>query len=339
MKAMIALTAAVALLSIGLLFIESEDTLAQREMSNITQQEFNEFLSWKEKHGKSYASQEEEMMRMRLFFQTKKFVERENSKANKTVTHGLNQFSDLTKEEFVNTYLGFKPSNETEQTVGVSANATIPNFVNWTQKGAVSAVLNQGKCGSCWSFSAAEAIGSAYAVFKNQTNPVPQLSEQQLVSCATAAKGYLNFGCNGGQMVQAFRYAKSNPLNTYANYGYTSGNSTVNGACNKTLASQGKYGVKGYTAISAGSDALAEFVARQPTSVAVDATNWSTYSSGVFYNCAKNLNHGVLAVGYSLNNYWIVRNSWGTAWGQSGYIQVSWSSNCGIDQSASVPNL
>jgi len=140
-------------------------------------------------------------------------------------------------------------------------------------------------------------------------------------------------------MVQAFRYAMKNPLNTYANYGYTSGTTKVNGACNKTLAKQGTYGVKGFTAVKTGSNNLAAFVERQPVAVAVDATNWSTYQSGVFSNCAENLNHGVLAVGYSLNNYWIVRNSWGTSWGQNGYIQVSWTNNCGIDNSASVPTL
>jgi len=140
-------------------------------------------------------------------------------------------------------------------------------------------------------------------------------------------------------MVQAFKYAMKHPLNTDGKYPYTSGTTKVPGACNENLASQGTYGVKGYTTIKSGLSNLATFIERQPVSVAVDATNWSTYQSGVFSDCANNVNHGVLAVGYSYNNYWIVRNSWGTWWGQNGYIQVSWDKNCGIDKSASVPVL
>lgn len=215
----------------------------------------------------------------------------------------------------------------------------IPAQVNWTQVGDVSPIQNQGQCGSCWSFSAAQAVESAYAVFKGVNNPVPVLSEEQLVQCASPLNGYLNFGCSGGQMTEAFRYVEKNPLTTTALYPYTSGTTKVAGPCNKAAAQLGTYGITGYKTVAAGADNLAGAIVQQPISVAVDATNWSSYSSGVFSNCGTALNHGVLAVGYVSNQYWIVKNSWGTSWGQDGYIWVDWKSNCGITDQPAFPTV
>lgn len=176
-------------------------------------------------------------------------------------------------------------------------------------------------------------------MFKGQNNPVPVLSEQQLVSCAGVFQGYLNFGCNGGQLTEAFRYIQSNPLTTLANYPYTSGTTKVAGSCDKAAANLGTYGITGYKAVDKTTDALQAAIAQQPISVAVDATNWSQYKSGIFSDCGTQLNHGVLAVGYSANSYWQVKNSWGTSWGENGFIQVDWNSNCGITQSAVFPTV
>lgn len=296
------------------------------------------FKEWKAAHGKSYSSMEEEMFRMKVFLETKAFVEMEN-RIQTRVQHALNQFSDLTKEEFVATYLGFVSTSSDDSEVASFEKGDLPAQVNWTKAGDVSGIQNQGQCGSCWSFSAAQAVESAYAVFKGVNDPVPVLSEEQLVQCASALNGYLNFGCSGGQMTEAFRYIRSNPLNTNANYPYTSGNTKVAGPCDKALANLGTYGITGYKVVPAGIENLQAAIVQQPISVAVDATNWSTYKSGVFSNCGTALNHGVLAVGYQEAQYWIVKNSWGTDWGQDGYIWVDWTNNCGIANQPAFPTV
>jgi hypothetical protein len=142
-------------------------------------------------------------------------------------------------------------------------------------------------------------------------------------------------------MTEAFRYVKAqkNGLAAFSTYPYTSGTTKVAGTCNSSAAAQGIAPISGYSSVAQGEDNLAAAIAGQPVAVAVDATNWSTYVSGIFTNCGTALNHGVVAVGYSLNSYWLVQNSWGTGWGQSGYIQVGWKTNCGIANSASFPTL
>lgn len=303
------------LLGLGAFFAMSgNDSLSHGSTWSVQKDEVAGFKAWKARFGKQYASMEEEMYRMKIFLATKAFVETENARDTR-VQHAVNQFSDLTKEEFVATYLGFVQSPvDADAEVALLNLEDLPAQVNWNQAGDVSPIQNQGQCGSCWSFSAAEAVESAYAVFKGQTGLV--LSEEQLVQCASALNGYLNFGCSGGQMTEAFRYIKSNPLNTGNDYPYTSGTTKVAGPCNKALAALGTYGITGYKTVSAGINNLEAAIVQQPISVAVDATNWSTYSSGVFSNCGEALNHGVLAVGYNEGQYWIVKNSWGTSWGQ-----------------------
>lgn len=305
---------------------------------SVENNDVNEFKAWKAHHGKAYSNMEEEMYRFKVFLMNKNFVETENAK-NAGVTYAINHFSDLTKEEFAATYLTFTPSVSSEFLETATFVGDAPAEVNWTTLGDVSPIQNQGQCGSCWSFSAAQAVESAYAVFKGQNNPTPVLSEQQLVSCAGIFQGYLNFGCNGGQMTEAFRYIQSNPLTTLANYPYTSGESKQAGTCNKSAASLGTYGITGYKAVGNSASDLQNAIAQQPISVAVDATNWSQYKSGIFSDCGTQLNHGVLAVGYVATQYWTVKNSWGTSWGENGFIQVDWNTNCGITMSASFPTV
>lgn len=148
-------------------------------------------------------------------------------------------------------------------------------------------------------------------------------------------------------MTLAFEYVQSNPLNTAQNYPYSSGNGRT-GSCQTDLEKAGTYGIKGYTAVPAGScSGLESAINIQPVAVAVDASNWSFYSGGIFNNCGTSLNHGVLAVGYNVSedgsdSYWLVQNSWGTSWGQNGFIKLSASGSantCGICQDTSYPSV
>jgi len=212
------------------------------------------------------------------------------------------------------------------------------DIVNWVNKGAVTAVKNQGQCGSCWSFSTTGSVEGAHFL---ATGKLVSLSEQNLVDCSTTEG---NEGCNGGLMDYAFEYIEKNKgIDTEASYPYRA---TGPNRCAFKPADVGAT-ITSYHDIPSGSEsALQTGVDKQPVSVAIDAghNSFQLYKSGVYYEPAcssTQLDHGVLAVGYGTgsSDYWLVKNSWGADWGMSGYIQMSRNknNNCGIATSASYP--
>jgi C1A family cysteine protease len=225
---------------------------------------------------------------------------------------------DMTQEEWVATYLTTTvpagqaaPQLDTDE-VSNDANAAF----SWVSQGAVGPVKNQGSCGSCWAFSATGVVEGYWALNKGS---LPNVSEQQLVDCAGS---YGNLGCNGGWPASALNYVKDHGLVSSAEYPYTG----RDGACR---INSGPYTVSSVVE-SASCATLTADIQKQPTSVAVDATNWSFYKSGVFSNCGKNVNHGVLAVGWDDAGNWIIKNSWGTTWGQQGYMTLKVGDTCAI---------
>jgi len=241
------------------------------------------------------------------------------NKQKHSYTLGMNEMGDMTHAEFKAAKLGYA---KIDRAVLRGANAcpvgNVPASVDWTTKNAVTPIKNQGQCGSCWSFSTTGSVEGAVAI---ATSHLVSLSEQQLVDCSTAQG---NEGCNGGLMDNAFQYIISNGgLTTEAGYPYTA---TGPNTCNvqTPLAST----ITGYCDVNSGDEnALAAAVAVGPVSVAIEADQscFQFYSSGVMSDptCGTQLDHGVLAVGYGTVqgvNYWNVKNSWGTSWGNNGYI-------------------
>lgn len=155
------------------------------------------------------------------------------------------------------------------------------------------------------------------------------LSEQQLVDCSGS---YKNNGCNGGLMDNAFKYIKASQITTEKNYPYVAKDE----ACIKADLVAPFYSLSGYTDVAASVSALQAAIQKQPIAIAVDATNWSYYNGGVFSNCGTKLNHGVLLVGIVKGN-WLVKNSWGTSWGNNGYITLKAGNTCGLANAASYP--
>jgi len=218
----------------------------------------------------------------------------------------------------------------------------LPVNVDWRNKSVISAVKDQGQCGSCWAFSATETIESAWYQAKGK---MQILSPQQIVSCDTGDEG-----CGGGWPSAAYQYVISaGGQETNAVYPYTSGTSGANGNCNFKQAdvavkiSNWNYVINPCNddncASQNESGLAAAIAAIGPASICVDAETWQDYSSGVLKsNCPRgfdDLDHCVQLVGYAgygtTNPYWIVRNSWGTSWGESGYIYIAYGSNlCGI---------
>jgi len=302
--------------------------------SAFTEKEYRAaFLKFVKDNNKHYA-QSEFASKYRVFKANMDFVQEWNSNAeNHRVA--VNKFADLTIAEFSAMYLGTRAT----VTAGPYVPSVTADTVDWRTKGAVTAIKNQGQCGSCWAFSTTGSTEGAHFLAQGK---LVSLSEQNLVDCSGS---YGNQGCNGGLMTQAFDYIIHNKgIDTEASYAYTA----QDGTCHYTAANSGSTLIS-YTNVQSGSEAdLLVKINAGPTSVAIDASHSSfqLYKTGVYYEpacSASALDHGVLAVGYGASgtkDYYIVKNSWGTDWGMAGYIDMSRNrnNNCGIATMATLPS-
>ena len=207
--------------------------------------------------------------------------------------------------------------------LSTAASAAAPASVDWRQKGAVTPVKNQGQCNAAWAFAANGAIEGLGQI---KTGKLHSLSEQQLIDCSGL---YHNQGCNGGSAIDAFKYVIAKGITSESAYPYTA----RDGACKSATPI---IRITGQAEVGRSVEALKEAVARQPVAAMVDASNWASYKSGIFSNCGSDLDHFVLIVGYT-SDYWIVKNSWGTNWGNGGYIYLKMGNTCGIADMASYP--
>jgi len=307
-----------------------------------------EFTAFVKKYNKNYAH-DEFFSRYNTFKGNFDIIRAHNMK-NSSFSMGINKFADLTQAEFKAKYTGY---NHRDQSFLKSKNAKhangklhkiqTPDSIDWVEKGAVTAVKDQGQCGSCWSFSTTGALEGLYF---NKGNKLTAFSEQQLVDCSTAQG---NQGCNGGLMDDAFQYYISNaktPMCTEEEYAYSA---TGPNTCDTSKCGSVSGGfVTGFTDVTVGSEsALMEAVSQGPVSIAIEADQsvFQYYTGGVMdaTTCGTTLDHGVLVVGYGTDSatgkkFWKVKNSWGASWGESGYIRLVQGINqCGLTNSASYP--
>eukprot|EP01100_Stratorugosa_tubuloviscum_P012556 TRINITY_DN59_c0_g1_i1.p1 TRINITY_DN59_c0_g1~~TRINITY_DN59_c0_g1_i1.p1 ORF type:complete len:344 (-),score=184.15 TRINITY_DN59_c0_g1_i1:123-1154(-) len=331
------------ILSIALIFLVCIISITNAAKS---EQEYQSiFRRWMVENKRVYSNVEEVRKRFSIFKQTIDYVENWNVD-EKGFTIGINKFADRTEQEvkqMLNGYIS-GPRNETQiEQQQESIVTALPTTVDWRQKGAVTAVKDQGQCGSCWSFSTTGSIEGQLGV-ANPSSMVG-LSEQELVDCSKNG----NLGCNGGNVNNAFKWIETNKIESESAYPYVSGKTKTAGTCDKDKAGRTPVAtITSYVSVARSESSLQQASATiGPISVAIDASHRSfqTYTGGVYYEPAcssTNLDHAVLVVGYgtmSGQDYWLVKNSWGTSWGVQGYIYMARNrnNNCGIATDASYP--
>lgn len=312
------------------------------------------FIDWMKEHNKSYKTGDEFVKALEIFIVADDYITNHNMKGETKYTIDHNEFSDFSPVQFRKHFslgefaLGFDHTLRAESNSFLMSkqkytnnSINIPDEIDWVEKKMVSNVKNQGQCGSCWAFSTTGALEAAYAIKNNGS--VIEFSEQQLVDCDST-----DGGCEGGLMDQAFEFVHENKgLCTEESYEYMGKQGKCDTSCNVVKGSE----VSSFIDVEQSSKALEAALAQQPVSVAIQANQLSfqLYRSGILTgHCGDNLDHGVLAVGYGEDKgtkFWKVKNSWGSSWGEDGYIRIEKESKeeekkagkCGIYKMASYP--
>jgi C1A family cysteine protease len=306
------------------------------------------FKNFQKKYQKSYATEAEYQKRFEIFKKNLVWYAELDARSP-YASFGVTQFSDLSQEEFREMYLmknvtqlpGKLNPGEGAPVWKAPANmiADLPSSYTWQSKGAVTPVYNQGQCGSCWAFSATEAIESQYFL-AGKINPIGSFSMEQIVQCDP-----YDYGCNGGWPYNAYKYIiGAKGIDSYSSYPYTSGDG-VTGQCHVNPADfEGHISSWQWVTQSENEQQMQQFTyTTGPPSVCVDAASWSGYQGGVITSseCGDQIDHCVQIVGWNVVqglNAWLVRNSWGTSWGYSGYLWVQMGEDtCGIASTVTSP--
>jgi C1A family cysteine protease len=308
------------------------------QMSNLDNMEDlrNLWSQWKIQNNKDYADVETDEMRFGVFSANWVIVQDWNAAGN-TAKLALNQFADLTTEEFGALYTGAKiaPEDVVAANTVAESDGSVPTSWSWLTQGAVTPIKNQQQCGSCWAFA---TVATTEGLYKINGNTLTSFSEQQIVDCDTTCDG-----CNGGWPYLAMAYVAKAGLETEAQYPYVGTNQN----CKYNKANAITTGVTGAAFVTPKSPtALFAAVYQQPTAIIVEADQsvFQLYSSGIITTgCGTALDHAITAIGYT-PTYFIVKNSWGTTWGQQGYVWISSSTQyngglgaCGIFSQPQYP--
>jgi len=286
------------------------------------------FSQWAETHAIVLPDDQSRFIHMfNNWIENDRYIDTINAQ-NLSYTLGHNHFSAMNRDEFAD-YVRLHGVFGMEEAVAKNylRGTSVPVSVDWRAKGVVSPVQDQGKAGTCYSFSTSSAVESAHAI---KYGSLIKLSEQQIVSCSTISHGGPNMGVNGGQIAPTFNWiGKVGGLCAEQDYPYTSGTTTETGTCQTTCKKISGTAPISAINVNANSDNdMMAAIAQQPVSVAIEAdqASFQLYKSGVFTgSCGTNLDHAVALVGYGTTNgldYYILRNSWSTTWGSAGYMYI-----------------
>jgi cathepsin F len=331
--------------------------ISQNSSLNADPQLFIQFQNFMKAYNRTYNSSAEFDFRFEIFKDNFKKLQNIIDQKEMNNSLGVTSFFDLTPQEFQKQFLNLeinlidlidaqKEENSLKQTLDSDislksrGNCTeasnllksIPTSLDWRTRGAVGPVRNQGSCGCCWAFSAASNVQSRHFL---KYGVLETFSEQQLLDCDNN-----NYGCNGGLMKDAFLYYMNNGGAVRASdYPYFAFKRPTCSANSFNRITQ----LTGYTfAGTTDEDYIAQMVATYgPLAVAMNANYLQYYYGGIMNLSAAQcnpfgLNHAVNIVGYGEENgikFWIVRNSWGSRWGENGYFRIArGNGTCGINR-------
>jgi len=309
-------------------------TLCEADIESLVFKKFQRFIK---KYNKKYESMNEFLARYNVFRQNLFQLVENGPQSYET---GMSKFADMTSQEFAKTYLNLDFNAyaliNTRPVHAKSSNAA-PDAFDWRDKGVVSNVKDQGSCGSCWAFSTVANLEGLYALGKGE---VKTFSEQLLVDCDTE-----DSGCNGGLMELSFEWLKNNGgFMLESDYPYAGKKQT----CKQDTSKFVDMKVTGYVKLGDSTeefspvdeDEIKEFLYETgPLAIALNATPLQLYMGGIFdvpsWLCGSSgINHAVTLVGYGTDSkdYWIVKNSWGKSWGESGYFRIArGKGTCGVN--------
>jgi cathepsin F len=298
---------------------------------------WEEWTAFKYQFNKVYTPAEESK-RFEVFSQNLKLVDELNRKEGNTV-YGVTKFMDISYEEFKNTVLMKVDVEKVESKLVAPtvSNTTyaLPESFDWRNKGAVTAVKNQGQCGSCWDFSATETLESVCEI---AGYGLKRFSEEQTLDCDT-----LDYGCDGGWPYHAYEYIiNAGGVESEADYPYTA----YQTACEAQKSKFEKCVPNKWKYVTQDEDEeqMKRFLyENSPLSVCVDASSWQFYTSGVISasSCGTQIDHCVQATGFTTvdgTKAWTIRNSWGADWGIQGYLYLQYGQDtCAVAQVVTVP--
>jgi len=286
------------------------------------------FEQYRTKFGKKYTSEEEHKYRQMIFEENLKKIHAINSNPRYTWKAAINHLTDRLPHELkplmgYHRGVAFSTFQHSDVTPSPDFLQNLPDSLDWREKGVVTDPKDQGACGSCWSFSATAVLESHVAI---QTGKLFSFSEQQLVSCTPNPDQCGGTGgCEGSTQWLAFKYAQDAGMTTEDAWPYRARDDKCDVSKIKKVATIG-----GYVRLPTNDyNALITAVATSgPIAISVAATQWQFYDSGVYNgDCGTEINHAVTLVGYGTDaeagDYWLVRNSWSSGWGENGYIRIA----------------
>nr|P10056.2 RecName: Full=Caricain; AltName: Full=Papaya peptidase A; AltName: Full=Papaya proteinase III; Short=PPIII; AltName: Full=Papaya proteinase omega; Flags: Precursor [Carica papaya]CAA46862.1 proteinase omega [Carica papaya] len=298
------------------------------------------FNSWMLNHNKFYENVDEKLYRFEIFKDNLNYID-ETNKKNNSYWLGLNEFADLSNDEFNEKYVGSLIDATIEQSYDEEFinedTVNLPENVDWRKKGAVTPVRHQGSCGSCWAFS---AVATVEGINKIRTGKLVELSEQELVDCERRSHG-----CKGGYPPYALEYVAKNGIHLRSKYPYKA----KQGTCRAKQVGGPIVKTSGVGRVQPNNEGnLLNAIAKQPVSVVVESKGrpFQLYKGGIFEGpCGTKVDHAVTAVGYGKSGgkgYILIKNSWGTAWGEKGYIRIKRAPGnspgvCGLYKSSYYP--
>eukprot|EP01100_Stratorugosa_tubuloviscum_P009236 TRINITY_DN385_c0_g1_i2.p1 TRINITY_DN385_c0_g1~~TRINITY_DN385_c0_g1_i2.p1 ORF type:complete len:356 (-),score=164.65 TRINITY_DN385_c0_g1_i2:1152-2129(-) len=319
----------------------------------------NQFNNFIKQYNKIYKNENEYLKRFKIFKENLIKINNLNNEKN-GIVYSINQFADFSVEEFriflnggekkmkqlkIEQFNEEENNNNNNNHFNFSSKIIkeIPINWDWTSIGAVTPVKNQGNCGGSWAYS---AIGSLEGVWKVAGNELIGLSENQFIDC-----GVNSFGCAGGWPATAFddclQYQQGS---VDSESGYPSTNYAKQ--CAYTIEGQGAKFTSYQcfctieTQPCSENDMAITLYNYGPLSVCFDANSMQFYSSGIDNGLFCNpiyINHCAVIVGYGVDQstgieYWKIKNSWGTSWGESGYYRiVRGKGACAINAAVTIP--